>query len=147
MRAIAHLLVEAEWLVYALINYAFIGSDKKKMSPGWHQTIIWTYVGLLLIVPSGKKKPITRLNCHLQIGEHFLGLTLSWRCLQMETFSALLAIWVNNGEAGDLRCHRAFYDVILMWQLSLPEYRLDSKVIGRQNMQTRMSAMHRLTMK
>ena len=22
--------------------------------------------------------------------------------------------WVNNGEAGDLRCHRAHYDVTLM---------------------------------
>ena len=54
----------------------------------------------------------------------------------METFSALLAIceenlpvtalmfsliyawvngWVNNGDAGDLRRHRAHYDVIVMW--------------------------------
>ena len=38
----------------------------------------------------------------------------------METFSVLLAIcagingWVNNGEAGDLRRHRAHYDVIVM---------------------------------
>ena len=23
--------------------------------------------------------------------------------------------WVNNGEAGDLRCHRPHYDVIVMW--------------------------------
>ena len=23
--------------------------------------------------------------------------------------------WVNNGEAGDLRCHHAHYDVIVMW--------------------------------
>ena len=27
--------------------------------------------------------------------------------------------WVNNGEAGDLRCHRAHYDVTVMtWQIS-----------------------------
>ena len=59
----------------------------------------------------------------------------SWWRHQMETFSALLAIcagnspvtalmfslicvwlngWVNNREAGDLRRHRAHYDVIVM---------------------------------
>ena len=41
----------------------------------------------------------------------------------MKTFSAILAIcagnspvtgWVNNREAGDLRRHRAHYDVIVM---------------------------------
>ena len=41
----------------------------------------------------------------------------------METFSALLAIslicvwingWVNNREAGDLKRHRGYYDVIVM---------------------------------
>ena len=63
-----------------------------------------------------------------------------WWRHQMETFSALLAIcarnspvnpphkgqwrgtlmfslvcvWINNGEAGDLRCHRSHYDVIVM---------------------------------
>ena len=63
-----------------------------------------------------------------------------WRCHQIETFSALLALyagnsphkglwrkalmftlicawinrWVNNREAGDLRRHRAHYDVIVM---------------------------------
>ena len=59
----------------------------------------------------------------------------SWWRHQMETFSALLAIcagnspvpgrgcfficgringWINNGEAGDLKRHRADYDVIVM---------------------------------
>ena len=50
----------------------------------------------------------------------------SWWRHQMEKFSTLLAIyagnspvtaringWVNNGEAGDLRRYRAYYDVIL----------------------------------
>ena len=63
-------------------------------------------------------------------------LVYTWWRHQMETFSALLAIcagnspsfdvfydlrlnkrikgWVNNGEAGDLRRHRAHYDVIVM---------------------------------
>ena len=55
----------------------------------------------------------------------------SWWRHQMETFSALLAIWrgalmfslicawlngwVNNGEAGDLRRCRAHYDVTVIW--------------------------------
>ena len=68
----------------------------------------------------------------------------TWWCHQMETFSTLLAIcagnslvnslhkgqwrgalmlslicvwikgWVNNGEAGDLRCYCAHYDIIVM---------------------------------
>ena len=29
----------------------------------------------------------------------------------------LINDWVNNGEAGDLRRHRAHYDVIVMWLL------------------------------
>ena len=63
-----------------------------------------------------------------------------WWCHQMETFSALLALcagtgefpaqrpmtrsfdvffdWVNNREAGDLRRHRADYDVIVMAYLA-----------------------------
>ena len=69
----------------------------------------------------------------------------SWWRHQMETCSALLAIcagnfphqgqwrgalmfslicawmndWVNNREAGDLRCDRAHYDVTVMWMDSL----------------------------
>ena len=66
-------------------------------------------------------------------------LKYSWWRHQMETFSALLALcegnppvtdaelwcflwsapwindWVNNREAGDFRCHRTHYDVIVMW--------------------------------
>ena len=70
---------------------------------------------------------------------------ITWRRHQIETLSALLAIrarnspapsefpahwingWVNNREAGDLRRHRAHFDVIVMilillvnhWQLAL----------------------------
>ena len=29
-------------------------------------------------------------------------------------FDLRLNGWVNNGEAGDLRCHRAHYDITLM---------------------------------
>ena len=47
---------------------------------------------------------------------------MAWWRHQMETFSALLAIYagnspvpgVNNREAGELRRYRAHYDVIIM---------------------------------
>ena len=41
-------LIEAEWRIYALVNYAIIGSDNG-LSPVWHQTIVWTSAGILLI--------------------------------------------------------------------------------------------------
>ena len=86
-----------------------------------------------------------------------------WLRHEMETFSALLAIWagnspvtgefpaqlegqwrgalmfslicpringwVNNHEAGDLRRHRAHYDVTVMWaMLSMPTFRFSSNI-------------------
>ena len=67
---------------------------------------------------------------------HALHVMTSWWRHQMETFSALLAIcavqgqwrralmfslvctringWMNNGESGDLRRHRAYYDVTVI---------------------------------
>ena len=64
------------------------------------------------------------------------GSRISWWRHQMETFSALLAIcaainralmfsficawikgWINNREAGNLRRHRAHYDVTVKWKL------------------------------
>ena len=36
------------WLIYASVNYTNIGLDNG-LSPGWHQAIIWTNAGLLLI--------------------------------------------------------------------------------------------------
>ena len=84
---------------------------------------------------------------------------LSWWCHQMDTFSSLLAIcvenspvnsphkgqwrgalmfsliyarinsWINNLETGDLRRHRAHYDVIVMtvitWPISLQIFSID----------------------
>ena len=39
--------MEAEWPIYASVNYAIIGSDNG-LSPGRRQAIIWTNVGILL---------------------------------------------------------------------------------------------------
>ena len=39
-----------------------------------------------------------------------------WRgALMFSLLCARIYIWVNNREAGDLRCHRAHCDVIVMW--------------------------------
>ena len=39
-----------------------------------------------------------------------------WRGALMFSLICVRIIgWVNNGEAGDLRCHHAHYDVIVMW--------------------------------
>ena len=44
--------IEAEWCIYALVNYTITGSDNG-LSPGWCQAIIWTNAGILLIGPLG----------------------------------------------------------------------------------------------
>ena len=39
-----------------------------------------------------------------------------WRgALMFSLITAWINGWVNNGEAGDLRCHRAHHDVTVMW--------------------------------
>ena len=45
-------LIEAEWRLYASVNYAIIGSDNG-LSPVRWQPIIWTHDGLLSIWPKG----------------------------------------------------------------------------------------------
>ena len=45
-------LIEAEWRIYASVNWAIIGSDNG-MSPGRRQAIIWTNAGILSIRISG----------------------------------------------------------------------------------------------
>ena len=42
------LLIEAEWRMYASMNYGNIGSDNV-LAPSTRQAIIWTNAGILLI--------------------------------------------------------------------------------------------------
>ena len=108
----------------------------------------------------GKSSKLATVSSEWFIAPHVIsGLsTCTWWRHQMETFSALLAIylcveftglrwillrkasdaelffdlfslicwingWVNNGEAGDLRRHRAHYDAIVMGRVPLKSYR------------------------
>ena len=43
-------LIEAEWCMYASVNYTIIGSDNG-LSPARRQAIIWANAGILLIGP------------------------------------------------------------------------------------------------
>ena len=43
-------LIEAEWRIYASVNYTIIGSDNGLL-PVRHQAIIWTNAGILFIWP------------------------------------------------------------------------------------------------
>ena len=45
-------LIEAEWLIYASVNYTTTGSDNG-LWPGQCQAIIWTNAGILLTGPLG----------------------------------------------------------------------------------------------
>ena len=87
---------------------------------------IWAWDGLLIIYNT-----TASLLCFIK-GQAYDCLScaniISWWRLQMKTFSALLALcagnspvtgWANNSEAGDLRCHAAHYDVIVMTQSSI----------------------------
>ena len=99
-----------------------VGSDNG-LSLGWHQVIIWTNAGLLLIGPLGtnfseilieiytfsfKKRDLKMLS--EKNGSHFLSawmclqklycrsipMEMSWWRHQMETFSGLLVLWEGN---------------------------------------------------
>ena len=44
-----------------------------------------------------------------------------WRgALMFSLICAWIHAWVNNGEAGDLRRHRVYYDVTVLWWVILP---------------------------
>ena len=134
-----------------------LGSDNG-LSPGWHQAIIWSNTGILLIGPLGTN--FSEILIEIYTFSRKKEAILSWpQCVnhddmeiddemddEMETFSALLALsvgfrrhrwiprtqgqwlgalmfsliytwingWANNGEAADLRRHRAHYDVTVM---------------------------------
>ena len=86
---------------------------------------------------------VSRMQYYRSVSFRITSLALGQSCFswwrhQMETFSALLAIykgqwhgclmfslictringWVNNGEAGDFRRHRAHYDVTVMCMIA-----------------------------
>ena len=48
VKSYLYCLIEAEWRIYASVNWAIIGSDNG-MSPGRRQAIIWTNAGILPI--------------------------------------------------------------------------------------------------
>ena len=91
-------LIEAEWRIYASLNWVIIGSDNG-LSPGRRHAIIWTNAGILLIGPLGTNYSenliaiLTFSFTKMQLKESsakwqpfFLGLSVlcmpsSWSCL------------------------------------------------------------------
>ena len=94
---ISQYLIEAEWRIYASVNFVNIGSDNG-LSPEWRQAIIWTNAGFLStgslginfsgiwveIVKFSLKKCIWK--CRLQNVGHFVW-TSMW-CIS--------AVWVDE---------------------------------------------------
>ena len=92
---------EAEWCIYAFVNFAIIGLDNG-LSPVRHQAIILINAGLLLTGPSGQSlseiqikiwtfsaKKCTR-KCFLQNGSHFVSASM---CCHI----AILQVTFQNG--------------------------------------------------
>ena len=57
-------LIEAEWRIYASVNFTIIGSDNG-LSPDRRQAIIWTNAGILLIWPLGTNFSETLIEIHI----------------------------------------------------------------------------------
>ena len=74
---ISYELIEAEWRIYASLNWVIIGSDNG-LSPVRRQAIIWTNAGILLIGPLGTS-----------FSEILIGVqTFSFKKLNLKTASA-----------------------------------------------------------
>ena len=52
------------WAMIRVSNLTIIGSDNG-LAPGWHQTIIWTDAGMLLIGPLGTKFSEILIKIHI----------------------------------------------------------------------------------
>ena len=73
-------------------------------TPWWHHQME-TFSALLAFVWGIHRSPVNSLHK----GQW-------WRDLMFSLICAWINRWVNNGEAGDLRCHHAHYDVtVLLW--------------------------------
>ena len=130
-----------------LYNFKDFGSDNG-LSPGQRQAIIWTNAGILLIGPLEAIVSEISINyCLILILENaFHDDVIKWKhyprywpvvrgihrsqvnsphkgqwrgALIFTLICARINGLVNNREAGDLRRHRAHYDVIVMWKCYL----------------------------
>ena len=87
-------LIEAEWRIYASLNWVIIGSDNG-LSPVRHQAIIWTNAGILLIGPLGTN--FGEILIRIQTFS-FKKLHLKRRLQNDVYFVSASMSWVNNRE-------------------------------------------------
>ena len=88
-----HYLIEAEWRIYASVNYTIFGSDNG-LSPGRRQAITWPNAGILLIGPLGTNfseifieiKTFSLTNLYLKVSSAKVAAILSRpRCVKPKT--------------------------------------------------------------
>ena len=134
------------WTISADVSNIVIDDDQfgpyKSMGNGWHFIVIFSWVAksaILWIIHLATLKKIASLAIAQSHGDvikwnHFprywpfvWGSLVSspnkgqWRgALMFSLICAWISDWVNNLAAGDLRCHHAHYDVIVMvWITSI----------------------------
>ena len=57
-------------VTHICINNLTIDGSDNGLSPGWHQTIVWTYAGILLIEPCGTNFSEIVIEIHIFIQEN-----------------------------------------------------------------------------
>ena len=96
-------IIEAQWRIYASVNYAIIGSDNG-LSPGRRQAIIWTNDVILLIGHLGtnfndfffiKIKTFSLTNLYLKVSSAKVVAILTWP--QCVNGSAWDLMWLETG--------------------------------------------------
>ena len=85
-------LSEAEWCIYASVNYTIIGSDNGS-SPGRRRAIIWTNDGLLLTGPLGANFSDSLIAIHtFSFRKMHLNVFAKWQpfCLGLNVLNILI---------------------------------------------------------
>ena len=70
----------------------------------WWRHQMETFSALLAICVGNSPVPVNSPHKSQWHGALMFSLICAW-----------INVWVNTGEAGDLKCHHAHYDVIVMW--------------------------------
>ena len=79
----------------------------------FRSTNSWLHDDVIKLEHFPRYWPFEREIHRSQLNSHHKG---QWRgALMLSLICNWIDSWTNNGEAGDLRCHRAHYDVIVMF--------------------------------
>ena len=130
--------MEAEWRIYASVNYTNIGSGNG-LSPGRRQAIIWTNAGILLIGPVGTNfgeivieiKIFSFTHLHLKVSSAKVAAILSRpQCVNREY---LVSITVKP----DTTCYRIMISTAVWWP-SITAPRSSTSEFGDRRLRLRL---------